>query len=203
VSALAGLRLPSGVLDRFRGHPSFVVLFAAWLGLAGLIILRAHAEASVPAHNAASLTEAAPKPAAGEMDEKARRLFAAIVADDPAQVASLFLPREAFLLVKDMKDPGRYYDRLFKHYEADIHALHHELFAVGGPRKQNVEFVRFELSKRDAWMRIGEEGNRLPYWAARHSFIHYKLDGKAKRLEVRVLISWDDRWYITHLSEFH
>jgi hypothetical protein len=172
--------------------------FAAWLGLAGLIILRAHAEASVPAHNAANLTEAAPKPPAGEMDEKARRLFAAILADDPAPVADLFLPREAFLLVKAMKDPGRYYDRLFKRYEADVHALHHQLTGKGTP-----EFVRFELSRRDAWMGVGQEGNRLPYWAARHSFIHYKVGARAERMEVRVLISWDDHWYITHLSEFH
>ena len=27
--------------------------------------------------------------------------------------------------------------------------------------------------------------------------------GRAKKLEVRVLITWEQRWYVIHLSEFH
>jgi hypothetical protein len=51
-------------------------------------------------------------------------------------------------------------------------------------------------------VRVHEEGNRLPYWASRHSFIHFRMRGQAQRLEVRVLISWDDHWYVVHLNEF-
>ena len=48
-----------------------------------------------------------------------------------------------------------------------------------------------------------EEGNRLPYWAARHSTLHFRIGPAAQRLEVRVLISWDAHWYVIHLNEFH
>ena len=46
----------------------------------------------------------------GDAEDKARRLFEAIVRDDPALAADFYFPREAFLLVKAMADPGRYWD---------------------------------------------------------------------------------------------
>src|SRR5262245_17103119 len=120
------------------------------------------APAPVPAHNAASLTEPPPRPEPGDAQEKAARLFEAIVRDDPGRAADFFFPRDAFLLVKAMPDPGRYHDRLRKRYEDDIHALHHAL-----PAGEKV-FERLELVKRGGWVKVGEEGNRLPYWVSRH-----------------------------------
>jgi NADH:ubiquinone oxidoreductase subunit len=58
------------------------------------------------------------------------------------------------------------------------------------------------LVKRGGWVKVGEEGNRLPYWVSRHSWLHYRVNGKPAKLEVRVMITWDDHWFITHLSEF-
>lgn len=126
-----------------------------------------------------------------------RKLFEAIARDDPALAADTFFPRAAFLLVKDMRDPGQYYDRLRRRFDEDIHVLHRTFLGI-----ERAQFDRFELARRGGWVRPHEEANLLPYWAARHSFLHFKIDGQPQRIEVRVLISWDDKWYVIHLNEF-
>lgn len=151
----------------------------------------------VPLHNRADLKEPPPRPPASEAADKAKRLFDAIVADAPERAEDVFFPRPAFLLVKDTRDPGKYYDRLKRRFEQDVHALHASLADPA-----SAQFERFELANRGGFVRVHEEGNRLPYWASRHSFIHFRMRGQAQRLEVRVLISWDDHWYVIHLNEF-
>jgi hypothetical protein len=162
-----------------------------------LLALTAQAQ-SVPAHNAADLVEPPPRPAVGDAEEKAERLFEAIVRDEPARAADFFFPRDAFLQVKATAEPGRYFDKLRTRFDDDIHALH-----AAHPELARAKYLRFELVKRGGWVKVGEEGNNLPYWVSRHSWLHYEVDGKPAKLEVRVLITWDDHWYITHLSEFH
>jgi hypothetical protein len=136
-----------------------------------------------------------PRPPASEVDAKIRALFAAIVRDDPALAADSFFPRAAFLLVKDMRDPGRYYDRLRQRFDADIHSLHRSL-----PGIANAQFERFELAQRGGLVPPHGEGNLLPYWAARHSQLFYRSAGKLQAFEVRVLITWQGHWYDIHLN---
>lgn len=118
--------------------------------------------------------------------------------DDPALAEGVFFPRDAFLLVKDIRDPGRYFDQLHARFATDIHALHKRL-----PGLAQARFERFELARRGGFVKVHEEGNRLPYWASRHSFLHYESAGQKHSFEVRVLITWDDQWYVIHLNEFH
>lgn len=172
----------------------FLMLVVCLLGLA-----RAHAETGdVPESNRADLKQAPERPASEPAQAQARALFEAIVHDDPARAASFFFPREAFVLVKAMAKPERYYDRLRARFEQDIHTLHAQTKDLA-----EASFERLELTRRGGWVKPGEEGNRLPYWAARHAFLHYRVGKEARKLEVRVLISWDNRWYVIHLSEFH
>lgn len=132
------------------------------------------------------------------MQEPARRLFEAIVRDDPARAEDFFFPRDAFNLVKAMARPDRYYERLHQRYVADIHTLHASVKDLA-----RAEFVSLELGRRGAWVKPREEGNHLPYWAARHASLHYRVGDEPRALEVRVLITWGPRWYVIHLSEFH
>jgi hypothetical protein len=138
------------------------------------------------------------RPDASSAERRAQQLFDAIVRDDPALAEAVFFPRAAFLLVKDMRDPGRYFDQLHARFAADIHALHKQLPGIAQAR-----FERFELVKRGGYVKVHEEGNRLPYWASRHSVLHYTSEGKAHQFEVRVLITWQAEWYVIHLSAFH
>lgn len=156
------------------------------------------AQTTIPDENRASLQSPPPRPSDGSAQAVGALLFDAIVRDRPELADAAFFPREAFMLVKAMERPERYYARLSERFTADIHRLHQSL--RGHAR---AEFVRLELGRRGGWVRRGEEGNRLPYWAARHALLHYRVDGTPKALEVRVLISWGTRWHVIHLSEFH
>jgi hypothetical protein len=142
--------------------------------------------------------EPPPRPPVGDAEAGARALFDAVVHDEPARAAAFFFPRDAFLQVKAMAHPERYYDRLRARFEQDIHALH-----ASTSELSRAVFERLELVERGGYVAVGEEGNKLPYWASRHSFLHYRVDGKPRKLELRVLITWQERWYVIHLSEFH
>jgi hypothetical protein len=176
------------------------LVFALALGMS---TSRAHAVPTSPAKAPPKAQALAPqvaapvRPAPGDLDTRARLLFEAIQRDEPDLATPVFFPRAAFIRVKAMQKPERYYDRLYARFQTDIHALHRAL-----PGLARAMFTGLRLSPRGGFMKVGTEGNRLPYWASRHAALTYTLDGANKELEVRVLITWDDRWYVIHLSEF-
>jgi hypothetical protein len=151
----------------------------------------------IPAENERSSSPPRPDPAEPEQ-ERARRLFLAIQRDDPSLAQDFFFPREAFAKVKAIAGADAYWQRLFARYAADIHALHESVTDL-----DRAEFDRLEIVRRGGWVVPGEEANALPYWAARHNLLHYRVGDDARTIEVRVVITWGERWYITHLSEFH
>jgi len=161
------------------------VLMAGWL--LALVAVAAPAEPQAEP----------PLPAPGDIDVRARALFAAIVSGDPAGAADLFSPREAFVQIKAASDPNAIYDRLLRAYHADIRALH-----TATPDLGRAEYVRVEFSRRRGYVVPGEEANRIPYWAQRHNVLIYRVGAEERRIELRVLIAWEGRWYLTHLSEF-
>lgn len=178
-------------------HRQPLVLLVLLLALAAEALAQP-IEIPIPEHNRAELAEAPPRPPVGDADARARRCFDAIVRDEPALATDFFLPKEAFRAIKGIADPDALWDRIFRAYEGDVHELH----AVLGADASRAEFVRLEPSRRRAWVRVREESNRLPYWAQRHSWIVYRVGDEERRFEVRTMIAWDDRWYVTHLSEF-
>lgn len=152
-------------------------------------------EIPIPAGNRRSLRQAPPRPGPGNIEEKARTLFAAILADDPEAGKPFFMPREIFHAIKGVADPDRFYSQMLRLWDRDVHALHETI-------PEGAEYVRFEFSRRRGWVELRQESNRLPYWAQRHNHIVYTVDGEERRFEVRTMIAWGDEWFITHLSEF-
>lgn len=171
------LALPSGAPAQRRGRVS-----PAELGVV------------VPPENDARLTQPIPRPPPGDLEARAARLFDAIVHDTPDRALDLFFPRGPFLVLKGIDDPGHYHGVLVRHYVRDIHALHAEL-----PQLERARFAGLELSRRATWQTVRSEANALPYWAVRHSLLRYTVDGEERSFEVKALIHWGQRWYITHL----
>lgn len=134
-----------------------------------------------------------------DLTGQARRLFGAIQADEPSQAADFFFPREPFIPLKDIKNPGKYWDQLYRVYEQDIHQLHRK-------RKKELEgavFEGFALGTAPTFVNPGEEGNKIGYHRTFHGKLRYRTaDGQQRTLETRVIISWAGRWYITHLLPF-
>lgn len=163
----------------------------------------ASAATVIPESNRASLTEPPRRPGLGDVPERMRRLLVeSCIPDAPAPSHELFLSREAFRLIKAISDPDALYDRIFRAYEEDIHELHARLLEESGGDLTAVAFVGFRFTGRRGWVRLREETNRLPYWAQRHSWIDYTVRGRPHQIEVRTMIAWGDRWFITHLNEF-
>ncbi len=156
------------------------------------------ASAEIPAHNHAGLEAPPPRPEASEAATRAEAFLAAVRDDDADAALAFFLPRDAFRQIKGVSDPDRFYDRLVRHFRADVHALHQAHPELSGAR-----FLRVELSRRRSWVRPRQEANRLPYWSVRHSRLVYEVEGQERSFELRTLITWDDHWYLTHLGEFH
>ncbi len=149
----------------------------------------------IPAHNDPRLKKPPPAPPAGTATERARLLVEAIRRSKPELATPFFFPRDAFRLVKAIENPDRYFRRLLKLYHEDVLELRRGL-----THPDRIELVAFKLGRSQRWTPNGKEANALPYWDAYRSEVLVR-DGEATRvLRVRVMITWDDQWYVTHLT---
>lgn len=133
--------------------------------------------------------------------ELSRRLFAAIVHDDPKRAHDLFFPLEAYRQVKAIADPDRdYRRRLLANFERDIHAYHKRL----GRDPERAELIAIDVpTERARWMKPGSEGNKLGYYRVLRSALRFRdADGKERNLELTSLISWRGQWYVVHIDGF-
>ena len=138
-----------------------------------------------------------PPPTSDELQKRAAELFDAIKNDDPARGESFWFPKEPFIPLKDVKGADKYWDTLHRTYARDIHALHKKRKSWEG-----ATFDGFELGSTPKWVPPGDEGNRIGYYRTFRGKLKYRIGEQAQSMEVRVIISWQGRWYITHLSKF-
>jgi hypothetical protein len=146
-------------------------------------------------------TEDKPRTDSPFFQQQARKLFEAIVADDPDLARPFFFPVLAYEQVKDVKNPARDWEyRLIAAFERQVHEYHRLL----GKRRAETRFLRLEVpEERAEWMKPGREGNRLGYYRVLRSRLFYAdADGKERSLEVTSLISWRGEWYLVHLHGF-
>jgi hypothetical protein len=130
-----------------------------------------------------------------ELTERARHLFDAVVRDEAELAEDFFFPREPFLRLKDVSDPARYHAELVRMYRRDVHLLHARRRTWDGAR-----FLSFELGSPPRWVKPGEEWNKIGYHRTFGGKLRYDLGGSVRIVDVHTIISWDGRWYVTHLS---
>jgi hypothetical protein len=214
---LAGVALTACALgcDRGRteGHfdgavlvaPSDAILAAADIGSSAVGALdkdtSARPDADMTAGDSSSehapdpLNKAKPPLTSPDLDERAAHLIDALVRDDPAVADDFFFPRAPFIPLKDVADPGRYFDQLLATYHRDIRSLHAERKDWTG-----ATFVSFELGTPPTWVAPGKEYNKIGYFRTFGGKLRYRVGDKTKEIAVSTIISWDGRWYVTHLS---
>jgi len=142
--------------------------------------------------------DAGSAPAVDELQGRAQKLFEAIQKDEPDVAMALFFPREPFLAIKDMKDPGAYWDKLVKEYKAHIHSYHKKL----GKKAAEAEFEGLELNtKSQVYVAPKKEFNKTGYNKVAKSKLKYKLKGKSYAFEIATMIDHDSKWYVTHLRK--
>jgi hypothetical protein len=131
-----------------------------------------------------------------ELTQRARGLFEAIVKQEPPLAEDFWFPKEPFIPLKDVKNPGRYWDNLHSAYLDDVRALHRKRKSWDG-----AVFERFTLGSTPKWVKPGDEVNKIGYYRSFRGTIHYRIDDKPAKLEVHTLITWQGRWYVTHLRK--
>jgi hypothetical protein len=129
------------------------------------------------------------------LTERARLLFDAVVKGKPEIADPFFFPREPFLPLKDVDDPGRYHAELVRVYHRDILRLHAKRRSWEGAR-----FVSFALGSAPRWIEPGREWNKLGYYRTFDAKLAYEVSETSRTLLVRTIISWDGQWYVTHLT---
>lgn len=134
-----------------------------------------------------------------ELQARAKQLFEAIVADDPPKGDAFWFPKEPFLPLKDVKGPDKYWDQLHRTFAADVRRYHKK-----GAKKGwgDAKFVRFDLGSKPKWVPPGDEANKIGYYRSFHGKLRYEQGGEARSLDVHTVISWQGRWFITHLDDF-
>lgn len=156
---------------------------------------------AIPSQNARDARAPTPRPPAGDAADRAHLLFEALRTGSPDRseaALAFFLQREPFLAIKDMSGAAGYFSTLTRAYRRDIETYRREM-----PELSSATFARFELSRSCTWMSPGREANRLPYWSCYRSKLFVRAGGRERALEVRVMINWGERWYVTHLRPFH
>lgn len=163
------------------------------------------AEASGDAGATGEVEPAAPivadnqvKPTEGpELQQRARALFDAIAKNEPKVADPFWFPKEPFIPLKDIKDPGKYWEQLHRTYAADVRALHKKRKSWDG-----ATFVRFDVGSKPKWVKPGDEANKIGYYRSFHGSLRYAIDGKEHTIDVHTVITWQGRWHITHLRKF-
>jgi hypothetical protein len=131
-----------------------------------------------------------------DLQRRAKGLLDAIAADDPSLADPFWFPKEPFVPLKDVKNPGKYWETLHHSYGADVHELHRKRKSWDG-----VAFVRFEVGSTPTWVDVGEEANHIGYYRSFRGTLRYAAPGGEGAIEVHTLITWQGRWYVTHLRK--
>ncbi len=132
-----------------------------------------------------------------ELQERAKALFEAIVANDAPKGDPFWFPKEPFIPLKDIKDPGKYWEQLHRTYAADVRSQHKKRKSWDG-----AEFKGFTIGSKPKWVPPGDEANKIGYYRSFHGKLRYVIDGDEKTIDVHTVITWQGRWYITHLNKF-
>jgi hypothetical protein len=130
-----------------------------------------------------------------DMTERAGHLLEAI-ATGHAQIGDdFFFPRAPFIPLKDVGDPGRYFDQLLATYHRDIRDLHASRREWG-----SAKLVSFTIGTTPTWVAPGREYNKIGYWRTFRGQLRWRSETAAGTIDAVTIISYHGRWYVTHLA---
>ena len=146
----------------------------------------------------APLDAGAPAAPVDELQARAKKLFEAIQKDEPDVAMALFYPREPYVAMKDVKDPGAHWDKNVKEYKAHIHSYHKKL----GKKAGEAEFEGLELNaKTQVYVAPKKELNKTGYNKVTKSKLRYKVKGKTRTLDIATMIDHEGKWYVVHVRQ--
>jgi hypothetical protein len=138
-----------------------------------------------------------PQSTSEELNARAKALFEAIVKNEPALGDPFWFPKEPFIPLKDVKGPEKYWKNLHAAYAEDIRKVHRKRKSWEGAK-----FKSFEIGSTPKWVKPGDEANKIGYYRSFRGKLRYELEGETYTIEVHTVITWQGRWYVTHLLKF-
>ena len=132
-------------------------------------------------------------PAFDTAKQLVENLLSRLAAQNFVGAEELFFPVEPFIPLKKVPNPREYHGTLIKEYQGSLKKLSAR---VGKPAQLTLESFKPGFCK---WKPVGSEYNNIPYWSCYKSKVKAKADAQFIDIEVRTLINWGQRWYITHL----
>ena len=184
----------TAALDVSRGAPA--VLNGAQDAQSVAPVAAASSERAPPAESPPDpANKLRPPLTSADLEERAAHLLEAVAKKEPALADDFFFPKAPFIPLKDVAEPGRYFDQLLATYHRDVAALHAERKDWSG-----VTFVSFDIGTPPTWVAPGKEYNKIGYFRTFGGKLRYRVGDKTKEINVSTIISWGGRWYVTHLS---
>jgi hypothetical protein len=133
-----------------------------------------------------------------DLSERAEHLLRAIAENEPTLADDFFFPKEPFVPLKDVQDPARYHAQLLATFHRDIREIHSKRRDWTG-----TTFAAFELGTPPTWVAPGKEYNKIGYYRTFHGKLRFRTGERTAEIDVGTIISWDGRWYVTHLLSIH
>ncbi len=130
-----------------------------------------------------------------ELTTRARHLLEAIQKDDGELAGDMVFPRGAYLLVKDVPDPGKSWDtKVLAAFKSQVHVLHKRTKGI-----ERAVFTSFELGQPAAEAMPKKHDLKKMLWRARRSRIGFTIDGRPSHFDIVEMTGWRGAWYVTKL----
>ena len=140
--------------------------------------------------------DALPAFASDELTTRAKHLLEAIQKDDGELAGDIVFPRDAYLTVKDVPDPGKDWDKkVLAAFRSQVHVLHHRTKGI-----ERAVFTSFELGQPATEALPKKKDLRRMLWRSKRSRLGFTIDGKPSHFDVIEMTGWRGAWYVTKLK---
>lgn len=137
----------------------------------------------------------APVAQAPQLARQGATLFRAVAAGDASLARDAFFPRKPFTPLKRAGNPDAYWQHLWRLFQRDVRRLRRRHRDWSG-----ASFDALTLAARPRWIAPGGQANHIGYYNARYARLTYRLAGRRYTIFVHTMITWQGRFYVTHLS---
>ena len=131
-----------------------------------------------------------------DLTTRAKHLLEAIRKDDADLATDIVFPRDAYLTVKDVHDPGKNWDlKVLAAFKKQVHALHHRTKGI-----EHAVFTSFELGQPAAEAMPKRHDLKRMLWRSKRSRLGFTIDGKPSHFDLVEMTGWRGAWYVTRLA---
>jgi hypothetical protein len=139
--------------------------------------------------------DALPSFSSDDLTARGRHLLEAIQKDEPDLANDIVFPRDAYIAVKDVPDPGRHWDqKVLAAFKSQVHVLHRRTKGV-----ERAVFTSIELGQPASEALPKKKDLKRMLWRARRSRLGFTIDGRPSHFDIIEMTGWRGAWYVTRL----